>query len=159
MPPGRDKTSPVLRSWPEGDIQEWELIIARFPEETPFEWVKRVTRILAGLKGYVWCVNTHDLIQVFQLPLDKALEQWNTFFWPEFKFDSLFYFKAEDDTEFIRQVLLQWQRNETTICFRSRYDLTAAQPAEVNEKSRNVPEKSGIWKLKHPFSLLGSGKG
>lgn len=158
MPAGKDKISALLRSWPEGEAQEWELIIARLPEETSCEWVKRVARILTDLKGYVWCVNTHDLIQVFQLPLDKALEQWNIFFWPDFKFDSLFYFKAKDDAEFIRQVLLQWQRNETTICFRDRYDLTTARPPDVNEKSRNACEKSWSGKFKHPFSLLKSGK-
>lgn len=158
VPSGKTRHAALLRSWPERDVQEWELIIARFPEETPCEWVKRAAGILAGLKGYVWCVNTHDLIQVFQLPLDRALDEWNRFFWPVFKFDSLFYFKAEDDADLIRKVLLQWQKNQTTICFRNRYDLTTAQPPDVKEESQGVRDKSLVRKFKHPFRLLRSGK-
>lgn len=122
------------------------------------DWVSRMARVVSNLGGYAWCVNTHELVQKLQLPVDKALQEWGGFFWLDFRKDSLFYFKTGQDADLIRPILEKWQRNETIICFRDRYDLTRERlPMVISEPDR-LSVSRFLKFFRPPFNLPGQGK-
>ena len=87
-------------------------------------WAQELSVCIKGLGQTRWCVNTHDLVQVFNLPLDKSLIRWGELFWPHFLLDSIFIFVAREDEAIVREVLEMWHRRETNICLRRHYDFT-----------------------------------
>ncbi len=123
MPQDCGKAVTLLRSWPHNEIQMWELIVPRNAGENSEKWMSRLAGIIKNLGGHAWCVNTHDLVRNFQMPLDSALQEWGRHFWPRFKHNSVFYFTAGNDAGLIRQNFLKWHKKETNVCFRERYDL------------------------------------
>ena len=158
VPPGCESGMNLLKSWPEQDGQAWELVVPRLLGEEPGLWLKRLAGILDNLKVYVWCVNTHELTRVLQLTLDKTMEHWSDFFWPNFMFDSIFYFKTEQEVDSIRQILIKWHKSETLICFRQRYDLTIEKVQDAPPEIENKPENNFTRIFKVPFDYLRIGK-
>lgn len=148
---------PLLKSWTHKEEQLWELIIPNSSRIEIHAWIQNISQILQHLNKYQWCVNTHDLVHVFQLPLDKALYEWGRHFWPIFKFDSIFYFEADSDAQIIRDIFLEWEKKETNICYRKRYDLTISEPPARNAYSPETTVKqTGIFK--NPLNFLSTGK-
>ena len=158
VPPGYDPGMNLLKSWPEQDEQAWELVVPRLQGEDPGIWFKRLTGTLVNLKVYAWCVNTHELIRILQLSLDKTLEHWSDYFWPNFKFDSIFYFKSETDVDKIRQILIKWHKTEPLICFRERYDLTIEKVLDAPSEKEKKPENNFKRMFNGPLSYLRAGK-
>ncbi|WP_028575584.1 hypothetical protein [Desulfonatronovibrio hydrogenovorans] len=152
--PETGQTRPELRSWPVKEGVIWELILPRDPEKDIESWVADTAHIISGLNKLAWCVDTHQLIPLFNLPLDKALREWGRLFWPRFRHDCIFYFSSKSHDSIIRQVLLEWGRSETTICFRNRYDLTI-EPADIPTADQN-PSRHGIVRsiLRSPLKLI-----
>ncbi len=135
MPPEYRQDMTLLKSWLDRDVRVWELVVPRYPEESPEQWIYRLATVVQNLGGQAWCVNTHELVRNLQMPMDKALLEWGRHFWPCFKKNSLFFFKAENDARLIRQRFLQWQKENTLMCFRRRYDMTVEQsPASFSER-------------------------
>ncbi|RQD64725.1 MAG: hypothetical protein D5R98_03955 [Desulfonatronovibrio sp. MSAO_Bac4] len=135
----------------------WELIVPNNSKIEIHSWTQNISQILQRLNKYQWCVNTHDLVHVFQLPLNKALYEWGRHFWPVFRFDSVFYFKADNDAQIIRNIFLEWEKKETNICYRKRYDLTISDsPARNAHLPETTIKQAKIFK--NPWNFLKTGK-
>ncbi|WP_291321702.1 hypothetical protein [Desulfonatronospira sp.] len=115
---------PVLNSWPQEEHRIWELIFPIKENQDQADWVLELSRCLKGLSQSRWCISTPDLVQVFNLPLDKALARWGELFWPNYRLDSVFIFTTGDDPALVRDILKMWHSRQTNICMRSHYDFT-----------------------------------
>ncbi|MFW5730599.1 MAG: hypothetical protein ACOCV7_03020 [Desulfonatronovibrionaceae bacterium] len=157
LPAGLEGASPVLKSWLEEDERIWELIVAREDQQSPAQWAGLVCSVLQGLGKPAWCVNTHDLIQVFRLPLDRALEKWGETVWPMNPCNCVLYFKTGQDREILQQIFAMWVKKHTNVCFRSKYDLSRYQPPrpETPPPSASSRIKSII---KTPADMLRTGR-
>lgn len=131
LPAGLEGPSPVLKSWLEEDERIWELIVAGDNEQSPEQWAWKLCSVLKSLGKPAWCVNTHDLIQIFRLPLDRALEKWGELIWPMNPCNCVIYFKAGQDLEILQQIFALWVKKHTNVCFRSKYDLTRYEPPQT----------------------------
>ncbi|WP_045216745.1 hypothetical protein [Desulfonatronovibrio magnus] len=152
LPPDSSDNLPVLKSWVQQGTRLWDLTYPMLHGQSLNQWVQNLTSVLMNLKAYSWCVNTSDLIHVFHLPLDKALASWGELFWPLFNNDCLFYFVASNDADLIKPVLKKWEKTETIICFRNRYDLTIERPVEYPVRTGF---KAGIMAmLKAPLNRI-----
>ena len=123
MPPGLVRSTPLLRCRLHGEAEMWDLIVPRNQGESSSEWMARLAETVVNLDQHAWCVNTRDLSGTLRLSLDQALGEWGRFFWPRFRKDCVFYFAAGSNGDLIRKHFLEWQKKETRVCFRERYDL------------------------------------
>ncbi len=140
---------PLLRSWPSQQGRAWELFFPVQKDQDHAAWVQELAACLKGLGQARWCVNTYDLVQIFSLPLDKALSRWGELFWPRFRMDSVFIFSAGEDINLVREVLEMWHRRETNICLRSHYDFTLQDTkAPVQDKPQEIH-----WSLWHRLGV------
>jgi hypothetical protein len=123
LPPDRAGSDPLLKCRLHGEAEMWDLTVPRSQGESAPEWMARLAETVMNLGQHAWCVNTHDLARTLQMPLDQALGEWGRFFWPRFRFDCVFYFSAGSDGDLIRKFFQDWQKKETRVCFREKYDL------------------------------------
>ncbi|WP_291318340.1 hypothetical protein [Desulfonatronospira sp.] len=149
LPTGEDTGGPLLRSWPSEYARTWELFFPLQKDQDHAEWAMELSTCIEGLGQTRWCVNTHDLVRVFNLPVDKALARWGDLFWPHFTMDSVFVFTVKDDVHLVREVLEIWHRRETNICLRRHYDFTLQ---EISDPAQDTPQKikcglspRGLW--------------
>ncbi|RQD78459.1 hypothetical protein [Desulfonatronospira sp. MSAO_Bac3] len=148
--PAHEKSSgPLLRSWPGEHGQLWELFFPLQKDQDHTSWVLELSACIKGLRQTRWCVNTHDLVQVFNLPLDRSLASWGDLFWPHFRMDSVFVFATGNDDHLVREVLDSWHRRETNICLRSHYDFTVQ---ETSPPVKNRPPRIQ-WDLWHRLGV------
>lgn len=156
-PQGSDGKMTLLKSWLDQGIRVWELVIPRWSDEKPEQWIRRLSGVIKNLGQYTWCLSTRDLIQNLHLPLDQALKEWGRLFWPHFRQDSLFYFTAENQAQIIRQIFFHWQNNDTIICFREKYDLTMDQTPDIYPGKQDGSVRHFL-NFKNFFGLLKQGK-
>ena len=156
VPPDYCGKTTLLRSWIHRDVRMWELMVPRDPGESPQAWFDRLAGVLKGLNSHAWCVNTRDLVQSLQLPLNKSLQEWGRLFWPKFKLDCLFYFTAENQGQLIRQKFLEWEKKETIVCFRQKNDLTMDQLLDIFQGEKKGPGRPLLNLLKRLSGLSGS---
>ncbi len=149
LPANEDVRGPLLKSWPSQHSRAWELF---FPIQKNLDhaaWVLELSACIRGLGQTRWCIKTHDLVQVFNLPLDKSLARWGELFWPNFRLDSVFVFTAGEDENLVREVLEMWHRRETNICLRSRYDFTV----QDTKAPVHPPKQKRYWSLWSKFGF------
>ncbi|EFI35083.1 hypothetical protein Dthio_PD2477 [Desulfonatronospira thiodismutans ASO3-1] len=149
LPAGEDTRGPLLRSWPVQQDRIWELFFPLQQDQDHAAWARDLAACLKGLGQSRWCVDTHGLVQIFNLPLEKSLSRWGELFWPHFRMDSVFVFATGNDDHMVREVLESWHRRETNICLRRHYDFTLQ---EINDPALDTPQKikwslfrRGLW--------------
>ena len=149
LPADEKGRGPLLRSWPSQQDRFWELLFPILKDQDHAAWAQELSACMKGLGQTRWCINTHDLVQVFNLPLDKSLARWGELFWPSFRMDSVFVFTVSDDEKLVRDVLEMWHRRETNLCLRSHYDFTVQDTrSPVQDKPQKIQ-----WNLWHRLGL------
>ncbi len=138
LPANEDVRGPLLKSRLSQQGRVWELFFPIQKDQDHAAWVLELSACIKGLGQTRWCIKTHDLVQVFNLPLYNSLARWGELFWPNFRMDSIFIFTVSDDENLVRKVLKIWHRRRTNICLRRHYDFTLQ---EINAPVQDTPQK------------------
>ncbi|GEM_PF-1146888 len=157
LPVGEENKGPLLAAHPAGSRHVWHLYFPCKANQNKASWARELALCLQCLGHSNWCLNTHDLAEVMELPLDEALRSWGELFWPYFIRDSVFIFTAGDDPMVIKEILGLWHRSMTCVCLRRQYDLTE-QEFSPSQAPGTGHTRSGLWKkLIFPAYLLRTG--
>ncbi|MFP4167904.1 MAG: hypothetical protein ACLFSY_03525 [Desulfonatronovibrionaceae bacterium] len=112
---------PVLRSWPYGERQLWELEITTTPHGN---WPRELASCLRKMRWERWALDTASAAGPSGPDTASALAAWGDSFWPDYREDAVVYLLFAENSISTLEIARAWDRSYTHVCFRSKYDLT-----------------------------------
>ncbi len=91
-------------------------------------WAPLLSAKLVSLNWTVWWLDVTCLARALELPVDKALETWGTFFWPVYSHEALVFLDVGSRRRVVYQVVRRWEKQFAAVRFSSRHDLDGQLP-------------------------------
>jgi len=149
---GNDNNLLSLCSYPVEDKQIWELYYHVPPDKSESVWIMELAQALIKLNLQKWCFNVFDLLNIYYLSFEDALDRWGQFFWNYYNVDAIVYIPVRDVKSTVYKVGKKWEREFTHLTLRSRYDLTLELENKENTEKKISQDKNKklLWLLNVP---------
>jgi hypothetical protein len=146
---GQDNDPLQLFSYPYQGRQIWELHYHVSPDKSDSVWIRELAQSLIKLNLHKWCLNVFDLLDIYYLSFEDALDRWGKIFWNYYNVDAVVYIPVRDVKLTICKVVMKWEREFTHLALRSRYDLTI-ELENRDDTEKNISQdknKKLLWLL------------